>query len=99
MAIVKLTPLAEEDLFEIWYYIAVEKKSRLNADRFIDKLDKEFYKLAKTPRMGTERSVYVPGLKGWPFGEYVIFYRPIPRGVDIIRVIHAKREKELLKYQ
>ncbi len=99
MAIVKLTPLAEEDLFEIWYFIAVEKQSRLNADRFIDKMDKEFYKLAKTPRMGTERSIYVPDLRGWPFGEYVIFYRPISEGVEVIRIIHAKREKELLKYQ
>lgn len=99
MAIVKLTPLAEEDLFEIWYYIAVKKKSHRNADRFIEKLDKEFFKLAKTPKMGKERNIYVPDLRGWPFGEYVIFYRPISGGVDIIRIIHAKREKELLKYQ
>ena len=99
MAIVKRTPLVEEDLFEIWYYIAVEKRSRLNADRFIDKIDTEFSKLAETPGMGTERGIYVPSLRGWPFGEYVIYYRPISKGIEVIRVIHAGRETELQKYQ
>ena len=99
MAIVKRTPLAEEDLFEIWYYTSVEKKSRLNADRFIDKLDVEFDKLADPPSMGTERGIYVPDLRGWPFGEYIIFYRPIAKRIEVVRVIHASRETELQKYQ
>ena len=73
MTVVKRTPLAKEDLLDIWYYIAVEKKSYHNAERFIDKLDEEFHKLAKNPYMGTDRSIYIPDLRSWPFGEYIIF--------------------------
>ena len=69
MPIIERTPLAKEDLFDIWYYIAVENASRLNADRFISKLDKEFLKLAKSSMMGTDRSIYAPNLRGWPFGK------------------------------
>ena len=34
MSLLFVSQKAEEDIIDIWYYIAVENKSSLNADRF-----------------------------------------------------------------
>ena len=76
-----------------------KKEAALTPTVLLIKIDTEFSKLAETPGMGKEKGIYMPSLRGWPFGEYVIFYRPISKGIEVIRVIHAGRETELQKYQ
>ena len=61
----------------------------------LSKLNEEFHKLAQNPGMGTDRSIYIPDLRGWPFGEYIIFYRPIDKRIEVVRVISARRETEI----
>ena len=35
-----------------------------------------------------------PGVRSFPFGAYVIFYRPLQDGVDVVRVLHGSRDVE-----
>lgn len=39
------------------------------------------------------------GLRMWPirrFERYLIFYRQIPEGIEIVRLLHAARDLEIL---
>ena len=53
-----LTAQAEEDMIEIWFYIAVENKNQLNADRFMNRMGEKLELLAHSPGIGTRQDVY-----------------------------------------
>ena len=90
------TGRAEQDLLDIWRYIARDNYQA--ADRFLDKLDQAFQTLSSSPKMGRNRSKdsLVPGLRSFPVEHYVILYRELNEadGVVVIRVIHAARDIE-----
>ncbi len=90
-----ILPSAQADLDDIWDYIA--SNSIQNADRFVDRIYELCQKtLAYQPLMGRSREELVPKLRSFPVGNYVIFYRPISDGVEIVRVLHGSRDIESL---
>jgi len=58
----------------------------------LNELGDTFDKLAKSPHMGRNRSRLAPELRSHPHGRYVIFYRVIDGGIEIVRVLHASRD-------
>ncbi len=88
-SIIKL-PSAKSDLTEIWDYIADDSEER--ADAFIDAIDRKFKTLAARPLMGRARDELSKDLRSLPIGRYVIFYRPITDGVEIVRVLYGARD-------
>ncbi len=82
---------AEEDLYAIWHYIAIDQQSPLNANRFIARFDNTFKSLAQTPLVGTSKDIYSKGLYQFPFGDYLIFYFVRDNGIEIVRVLHGAR--------
>lgn len=88
-AIVK-RPRAKTDLAEIWDYIADDSEAR--ADDFVDRIDKKLHTLAQQPGLGRLRDELAADLRSFPIGRYVVFYRPLPRGVEIVRVLHSARD-------
>ncbi|MDL5051486.1 type II toxin-antitoxin system RelE/ParE family toxin [Oscillatoria amoena NRMC-F 0135] len=92
MGQIKLTPLAQEDIIDIWHYIAVENKSVINADRFIDRMDAQLVFLSDNPRIGVLKPQYMQGLYQFVFGNYLIFYFPIKEGIEVVRVLHGARD-------
>jgi toxin ParE1/3/4 len=87
-------PRARIDLAEIWDYIADDSEAR--ADAFIETIDHKFHALAAQPNMGRGRDELAGSLRSLPVGRYVIFYRPIPGGVEIIRVLHGSRDLDAI---
>jgi toxin ParE1/3/4 len=83
-------PRAEADLLDIWGYIAQD--SPANADRMLDRLGETMNRLAAMPLMGQARFDLAPGLRMFPVGNYLIFFRPIQDGIEVIRVLHGKRD-------
>ena len=83
-------PLAEADVLEIWDYIAADGIAA--ADRWVDRLDKQFRVLAMQPMMGRARDELAPGVRSFPFGRYVVFYLPLDGGIDVVRVLHGARD-------
>lgn len=81
---------ARSDLNEIWFYIAQDNPDA--ADKFIRKIISRFPKLAATPHMGRQREELSPRLRSFPVGRYVIFYRPLNDGVEIVRVLNGARD-------
>ncbi len=49
----KISPEAEDDLLDIWLYIANDQP--VNADRFLDYLHKKVLTLVEFPNLGRDR--------------------------------------------
>ncbi len=50
--------------------------------------------LARMPQAGRLREAIDPGVRSFPVGEYVIYYREIePGGIMIARVLHGRRDQ------
>ena len=94
MAVILKRPLAKIDLADIWDYIAEDNESR--ADAFIDNIDQKFHVLAEQPAIGRPRDELAEGLRSFPIGQYVIFYHPVPGGVEIVRVLHGARDLDAI---
>jgi toxin ParE1/3/4 len=90
MSRVTRRPHAEADILEIWGYIAED--SVVAADRWVDKLDEKFALWATQPMMGRARDELSPGIRSLAFGRYVVFFQPLPDGIDVIRVLHGSRD-------
>lgn len=91
MAIIKLSPQAEEDMYAIWHHIAVEQQSPINADKHIRQLNVTMSSLSEAPQIGTQKVEYLQGILQFPFRNYLVFYFPLNNGIEIIRVLHAAR--------
>ena len=85
----RLTVRAEEDVRDIWLYIATDNIDA--ADKLIDHLTHLYEQLASNPDMGPSQDKYRKGLRCFPVGNYIIFYRSIDDGIEIYRVLHGAR--------
>ena len=83
-------PEADADLIEIWIYIAEDSSSA--ADRLLDRINNIYQIVAENPMMGQSREHLAPGLRSFPMGNYLIFYRPVENGIEIVRVLNASRD-------
>ena len=85
----KLTDEAEADLGGIWVRIA--RDSPANATRFINRVLERCERLADMPGTGRPRADLGPDLRSVALGNYLIFYRPIEGGIEVVRVLHGRR--------
>src|SRR5262249_32633741 len=83
------TARAEDDLIEIWSYIA--ERDPAAADRLLDALQARWQLMATQPRSGAPRDDISPGLRPLVVGQYLSLYRVTSNEVVIIRVIHGRR--------
>lgn len=84
------SPSARRDLDEIWDYIAQDNPDA--ADRVLDEIDYKCQMLARQPLLGEPRDELIQRLRGITAGKYVIYYRPVGDGIDVVRVLHAARD-------
>lgn len=89
-----VSPLAQADIDEIWDHIA--RDSVPHADRFVDRIERRFALLADNPRLGVARDDLRPGLRHFAHVRYLIYYRPIRGGIEVIRVVHGARRQDAL---
>lgn len=83
------TAQAEEDLIDIWAYIARDNSAA--ADRLLDTLNEKSLALAQNPRMGMARNDIAQGVRHFPVGRYLILYRDLGDGVEVVRYVHGMR--------
>ncbi len=81
---------AERDTVEIWAYIARNNPSA--ADHLLDTFDEIFTSLSMQPHLGKSVEELAANLRFFPTGNYLIFYRPVTDGVEIVRVLHGARD-------
>jgi toxin ParE1/3/4 len=88
--VLRFTEQAQRDLENISDYIA--RDNLTNALRFVDRLEARCRLHSLHPLLGRSRNDLRPGLRSFPFGRYVIFYRPLHDGIEVIRVLHGARD-------
>lgn len=94
MALVRRSALAEQDYREIWRYIAADSPDA--ADRLLLRIDSKLELYAQNPRMGKARDNLATGLRSFPVGKYLVFYRAAPDGIELVRVLHGARDLKTL---
>ena len=88
-----LTPLARADIFDIWSHIA--ESSETAADRVEQAIYNACAILAEGPLRGHTRSDLTPRpLRFWTlsrYPNYTVVYRPDTAPLQIVAVLHGKR--------
>ena len=92
----RLSPQAELDLDDIWYYIAKQSASIEIANRAIDTITDRLYVIASFPHIGRSREALGLSCRAMPVGEYVIVYRVEGSDVLALRIVHGRRDLHAL---
>jgi toxin ParE1/3/4 len=88
----------ESELAAIWEFIALDNIEA--ADRFLESAQATFQELARMPSMGParkfshERLVNLRSFRVKDFENYLIFYEPLPDGIDVFHILHGARDME-----
>ena len=85
-----LSPLADEDLDEIWLHIAQDNEPA--ADKMIRKIFTTIDLLTKEPLLGRLRGELFPDMRSIAVSPYIVFYRVQQDVIDIARVLHGARD-------
>jgi toxin ParE1/3/4 len=86
---------AKSDLDEIFLYWA--KRAGLKAaDRLIDSTTGRFWLLGEYPNAGRPSDDVAAGVKCFPAGKYLIYYRATRRGTDILHILHGAQDQKRL---
>jgi plasmid stabilization system protein ParE len=93
MSAYALTPHAKADIFEIWSYIADDSEDAAN------RVERAIYDacafLAESPMRGHSRSDLTSrSLRFWTltrYPNYTIVYRPETSPIQVVAVLHGKR--------
>ena|SRR5579863_7671158 len=91
---VRVSSLADQDLDQIWYYTAKTSGSMRIADEVLESIADKFPLFASTPEAGIRRDEIEPGVRGFPVGRYIIYYRESARYLVISRIIHGMRDQK-----
>lgn len=93
-------PAVEDDLLDAFVHIGLESPAA--ADRFLVAAERTFRELRDEPGLGRRRDFsesHLADLRSWRirgFENWLIFYRPVSEGVEIIRVLHGARDLDEL---
>ena len=90
MSRIRISHRAEADLAEIWLHIAENNPQA--ADRLTSRIVEKYQTLLRFPELGSLCEELAPRLRSLVVDSYVIFYRPIEDGIEIVRVVHAARD-------
>ncbi|HEY2760508.1 MAG TPA: type II toxin-antitoxin system RelE/ParE family toxin [Pirellulales bacterium] len=86
-----LSPLASADLDQLLDFIARDKP--IAAVSFMQRIRRTCELLADNPQMGELRSdLVVVNARSFTVGNYIIFFRPMIDGVEVVRVVHGSRD-------
>jgi plasmid stabilization system protein ParE len=91
-----LAPQAALDLFEIWRYIK-EQSSTAAAERVEAAIRERVFFLAGAPEAGHRRKDLTDkDVKFFSVYSYLIVYRPATKPLEIVSVLHGRRDLERL---
>jgi toxin ParE1/3/4 len=93
---VRRTPRARQDLIDIWAYIAADNERV--ADRLLDRIDEALNRLIDFPELGRQRPELAKSIRSLPVGRYVIFYRPVSKGIEVVRVLSSFMDVENIEF-
>jgi toxin ParE1/3/4 len=96
---VTLRPIAVRELYDQALYYE-DRGSSETALRWLDQARATFEFLARNPQIGAKwpvphRAHRLSGVRTWPvdgFKDFIVFYRPVPFGIEVIHVLRGSRD-------
>jgi plasmid stabilization system protein ParE len=86
-------PRAEDDLLTIFLKIALEDGDPRTADKVLDSINYSAQMLADHPDISQHCPTVGKGARTWPCGAFLILHRATKAGIEVLRVVRAKRGK------
>ena len=86
-----LRPLAEQDIAEIWTGGA-ERWGVAQADRYFDGMVDLFQLLSEQPDIAGLRKEFRPPVRIHIYGPHIVVFEAVGAGIEIIRVLHQRRD-------
>lgn len=83
---------ALRDLDEIFEYWA-RRASLKVADRLIEAIEDQFALLCEMPRIGRRCDRFGSGVRSFPAGKYLVYYRKTGGILNILHVFHGARDQ------
>ena len=89
-------PQVNRDILQAASFLAEDSLDA--AECFLEATEVTFQALARMPRMGALRRYRNPAfaeVRMWPvkdFERFLVFYRPLGDGIEVLRVIHGARD-------
>jgi toxin ParE1/3/4 len=71
--------------------VYIARNNPAAADRLLDVFDEKSQALARNPQMGRVREDVAAGVRHFPVGKYLILYRELGGGVEVVRYVHGMR--------
>ena len=94
----RASALARADLREIGAY-TIHRWDEAQADKYLDELEAFCAHLAEGQGVGRACDDVSPGLFGIDYVSHVVFYRPKPYGVRIVRILHKRQLPTLHSFE
>lgn len=88
----KISRQAERELDAIFLYWA-RCASLEVADQLIERIEEQFARLAENPHIGRKCEEIEPGVRSFPAGRYLIYYRHAKGVTSILHVFHGARDQ------
>lgn len=73
-------------------YVHIAEGVPERAERWLQRIEAQLLLLAGMPDMGRAREEILPGLRSYVVGKHVAYYRALPDGIEVIRILHAARD-------
>lgn len=86
----RYTSLAESDIGTIIRYIGSLDPAA--AMKMLNQLDSACQRLAEAPGVGQARPDLLPDLRFLPVRSYLVFYKEVAEGIQVLRVLHGSRD-------
>jgi toxin ParE1/3/4 len=89
------SPASEIDLLQIWSYLEQEASENKGGEQ-VDQIRLASKRILEWPNSGRARDELVLGMRSIVVRPYVIFYRAAANEVQIVRVLHGRRDIETI---
>lgn len=90
MGFVHYSERAKQDLLDIWLWIARDNVGL--ADAVLDRIERRASKLSQHREMGVARPEIGEGARGLAVERWLVLYRLVDGGVQIVRVVDGARD-------
>jgi toxin ParE1/3/4 len=90
----RLSSLAEKDLRDVAVYIA--RDNRTAARNWAESIREKCRILGDMRDLGVRRDDLREGLQTFPVGNYLILYKQVEIGIEVVRVLHGARQWQKL---
>lgn len=84
------TRQSRQDYADIWQYIAKDNIDA--ATRTLQSFDEKLELIAAAPGIGSPKDEVGPQIRSFRVGNYLLFYRTVAEGIELVRVLHGARD-------